>query len=351
MQKRLVTRYAMQSAEAADENQRRVEGVFAELAETEPETVELHRPPARGWLIRPRVLPRPRRRRREPDCVHRRVRRMSRMATRAGGKAASTADRAARRRVRHDHRLSRRRSSAMISRARRCQYCAGQQPIMWRLDGEAQIQHHDVPRRIRRRPTPEPREPARRGRHGPARLGLRDENLRASARHRKEARSGLDDDHAAAWSGQLRRHHHGAEHVRSGPGNLAGSDWRGWWGDDPPFHTPVFVLTHHPLGAARTGREARPSISSPKVSRQPSSARSRRPTAATWPSAAAPTPCSSTCGPVSWDEFEIHVVPVLLGAGSRLFENLDGGPSGYECTGLASSPAVAHYTYARKPNG
>ena len=39
MQKRLVTRYAMQSAQAADENQRRVEGVFAELAETRPETV------------------------------------------------------------------------------------------------------------------------------------------------------------------------------------------------------------------------------------------------------------------------------------------------------------------------
>ena len=36
MQKRLVTRYATQSAEAADENQRRVEGVFAELAETKP---------------------------------------------------------------------------------------------------------------------------------------------------------------------------------------------------------------------------------------------------------------------------------------------------------------------------
>jgi|SRR5947209_18611649 len=39
MQKRLVTRYAMQSAEAADENQRRVEGVFAELAEAGPENV------------------------------------------------------------------------------------------------------------------------------------------------------------------------------------------------------------------------------------------------------------------------------------------------------------------------
>ena len=39
MQKRLVTRYAMQSAEAADENQRRVEGVFAELDGTTPDNV------------------------------------------------------------------------------------------------------------------------------------------------------------------------------------------------------------------------------------------------------------------------------------------------------------------------
>jgi hypothetical protein len=39
MQKRLVTRYAMRSAEAADENQRRVEGVFADLAATKPDDV------------------------------------------------------------------------------------------------------------------------------------------------------------------------------------------------------------------------------------------------------------------------------------------------------------------------
>jgi predicted SnoaL-like aldol condensation-catalyzing enzyme len=39
MEKRLVTRYAMQSGEAADENQRRVEGVFAELAATKPDNV------------------------------------------------------------------------------------------------------------------------------------------------------------------------------------------------------------------------------------------------------------------------------------------------------------------------
>ena len=42
------------------------------------------------------------------------------------------------------------------------------------------------------------------------------------------------------------------------------------------------------------------------------------------------------------EQMEIHVVPMLLGAGERLFENLDGGPAGFESVELVSSPAVAH---------
>ena len=41
-------------------------------------------------------------------------------------------------------------------------------------------------------------------------------------------------------------------------------------------------------------------------------------------------------------------MPLLLGGGSRLFENLDGALEAYECVELASSPVVAHFTYARK---
>ena len=41
------------------------------------------------------------------------------------------------------------------------------------------------------------------------------------------------------------------------------------------------------------------------------------------------------------------MVPMLLGGGERLFENLAGGPSGFECVRLVSSPRVAHYTYHR----
>ena len=41
-----------------------------------------------------------------------------------------------------------------------------------------------------------------------------------------------------------RRVHHGPQHVRPRPRRL-GPDWTGWWGDEPPYHAPVFVLTHH----------------------------------------------------------------------------------------------------------
>jgi len=48
------------------------------------------------------------------------------------------------------------------------------------------------------------------------------------------------------------------------------------------------------------------------------------------------------------DEMEIHVVPLLLGGGSRLFENIDGRQSAYECVRVVNSPTVSHYKYRLK---
>jgi hypothetical protein len=68
MQKRLVTRYATQSAEAADENQRRVEGVFGELAASKPGNISyIVLRLADDSFVHVRVVSRPRRRRGEPD--------------------------------------------------------------------------------------------------------------------------------------------------------------------------------------------------------------------------------------------------------------------------------------------
>ncbi len=78
-----------------------------------------------------------------------------------------------------------------------------------------------------------------------------------------------------------------------GPGPWGDDPWTGWWGDDPPFHEPVFVLTHHAREPLEM-REARPSASSPTASSPRSSRRRRPPAARTWRWAAAPTSPSST---------------------------------------------------------
>jgi dihydrofolate reductase len=48
------------------------------------------------------------------------------------------------------------------------------------------------------------------------------------------------------------------------------------------------------------------------------------------------------------DEMHIAIVPIFLGAGERLFDHLDGGPVGYECVEMVSSPWVTHARIARK---
>jgi dihydrofolate reductase len=48
------------------------------------------------------------------------------------------------------------------------------------------------------------------------------------------------------------------------------------------------------------------------------------------------------------DELQIHLVPVLLGAGARLFDNLGGAEVALECTGVVEAPGVSHLTYRVK---
>ncbi len=73
-----------------------------------------------------------------------------------------------------------------------------------------------------------------------------------------------------------------------------GDDWTGWWGPEPPYHHPVFVLTHHARDpvemAGGTTFTSSPTASSPRWSR-----RSLRPVAWTSGWAADRPPCSSTC--------------------------------------------------------
>jgi dihydrofolate reductase len=117
----------------------------------------------------------------------------------------------------------------------------------------------------------------------------------------------------------------------------------GWWGDDPPFHVPVFVLTHHardPLpkqggttytfvtdGVERAVERAREAAGDKDVAVGGGASVAQQVLAAGL-----------------LDELQLHVVPVLLGGGTRLLEGLD--PSiRLERTHVLDSPGVTHLRY------
>ncbi|MGH6657144.1 MAG: dihydrofolate reductase family protein [Actinocrinis sp.] len=136
--------------------------------------------------------------------------------------------------------------------------------------------------------------------------------------------------------------------VRGPWSNEGDTPWTGWWGPNPPFHHPVFVLTHHahdpiPMDGGTTFHFVTDGIES----------------ALTQAREAADTSDIRLGGGASAvrqylraglvDELHVAIVPVLLGGGERLFDNLDGGPTGFECVEFTSSPVVTHARFLRQP--
>ena len=112
---------------------------------------------------------------------------------------------------------------------------------------------------------------------------------------KKSGESGIDNDLAKSMTGIgawiLGRNMFGP--VR---GPWPDDTWKGWWGDNPPYHVPVFVLTHHAREPI-VMQGGPPSTSSPAASRRRWPARARRPADRTCASAAASPRCASTCRP------------------------------------------------------
>ena len=118
----------------------------------------------------------------------------------------------------------------------------------------------------------------------------------------------------------------------------------GWWGDDPPFHVPVFVLTHH----ARETVEKKGGTSFTFVTDGLEAALEQARAAAgdrdvhVAGGASAIQQCLNAG---LLDELQVHVVPVLLGGGTPLFDGLD-EPFELEATRVICSPAVTHLRLA-----
>ncbi|HEY6399329.1 MAG TPA: dihydrofolate reductase family protein [Solirubrobacteraceae bacterium] len=122
--------------------------------------------------------------------------------------------------------------------------------------------------------------------------------------------------------------------------------WTGWWGDDPPFHHPVFVLTHYP----RASITMQGGTTFHFVDGGINAALERAFDAADGKDVrigGGAATIQQYLGAGLIDEMHLAIVPILLGSGERLFDHLNGRPPGYRCVELVSSAAVIHARLAR----
>jgi dihydrofolate reductase len=118
--------------------------------------------------------------------------------------------------------------------------------------------------------------------------------------------------------------------------------WTGWWGEDPPYHTPVFVLTHHSREPLAMQGGTIFNFVTDGIESALEQAR-----------AAAGDKVVSIAGGASTvqqylaagilDELYLHIVPVILGAGERLLEDI-GDPT-LQPVSVTASPTVTHVKY------
>ncbi|HEY7486455.1 MAG TPA: dihydrofolate reductase family protein [Streptosporangiaceae bacterium] len=132
-----------------------------------------------------------------------------------------------------------------------------------------------------------------------------------------------------------------------GPGRGAWDlEWTGWWGDDPPYHAPVFVLTHQPretvtMQGGTTYTFVTDGIESALAQAQKAAGDANVAIAG----GAATVNQYIAAGLI--DELRLHVAPVIIGAGERLFEGV--GQHSLEPVGRSGTDLVTHLTYRPRP--
>ena len=142
----------------------------------------------------------------------------------------------------------------------------------------------------------------------------------------------------------------GAEIMGAGkfgyPGWHEDPEWKGWWGPDPPFHTPVFVLTHHP----RPSIEMEGGTTFHFLDVSPAEALESARKAADGQDlhiGGGATVIRDFLAAGLVDHMHIVVVPILLGRGARLWEGLEGLERDYQVEAASSPSGVTHVTFTR----
>ena len=142
----------------------------------------------------------------------------------------------------------------------------------------------------------------------------------------------------------------GAEIMGAGkfgpPGWHEDPGWEGWWGPNPPFRTPVFVLTHSP----RPSIEMEGGTTFHFIDASPAEALETARTAADGQDVrlgGGPTTVRDFLAAGLVDHLHVVVVPILLGRGVRLWEGLEGLEADYRVEATSAPRGVTHVTFTR----
>jgi dihydrofolate reductase len=129
-----------------------------------------------------------------------------------------------------------------------------------------------------------------------------------------------------------------------GGGPWGDEQWTGWWGDNPPFHYPVFVLTHHPRQPLEMEGGTTFHFVTDGIEPALEKARETAGGKDVLLSGGAEV-VNEYLAAGLLDELQLSVAPVLLGDGARLFDDLGDAKVQLEQVRVVEAPGVAHLTY------
>lgn len=159
--------------------------------------------------------------------------------------------------------------------------------------------------------------------------------------------TGVDDDFAARGMQDLGAWIIGRNMFGPIRGEWPNDDWKGWWGDDPPYHVPVFVLTHH----ARRSITMKGGTVFHFVTDGIHAALERAREAA----GAKHIRLGGGVQTIQQylraklvDELHLAIAPVLIGSGEPLFRDLDLAALGYECREQVPGAKATHFVLAKR---
>ena len=159
--------------------------------------------------------------------------------------------------------------------------------------------------------------------------------------------TGVDDAVARTWDGRIGAEIMGRNKFGPQRGPWEDHEWTGWWGPNPPFHTPVFVLTHHP----RPSVEMEGGTTFHFIDATPQEALRRAHEAAGGLDVrigGGPSTVRDFLAADLIDHLHVAVVPILLGRGVRLWDHLEGLEERFDVEAVSTPGGVTHITFTRQ---